>query len=347
MPPRLNLFTARSVAFRTRPSVPQKPFASTLLQQRAASDNASSKQPATTPVDPDFKGPNTDQLPHVSEEQAALDKSMGNTPPDINQGTPVQEILQRDKDAQDKAPEVLKQAINSDKQSKSPSGTRSYSTSVRRLAEVAQVDFIETQAVGLPYPDAGLGHKFPLPDMTNWNKTNHFKRRYDTVLNTLTKMLMRHGKLSRAQSFASQQTMDDILTILRTAPTPQGSALATDRALLTTFPREALPLSPVEYLTAAIDSVAPLIKIKQQKGVLGGGASMPIPQPLSLKQRRRTAIKWILASAENRKESKLAERVAKELINVVEGKGGAWDRRMLVHKAGISARANTRTRKRL
>lgn len=33
-----------------------------------------------------------DQLPHVSEEQAALDKSMGNTPPDIDQGTPVQEV---------------------------------------------------------------------------------------------------------------------------------------------------------------------------------------------------------------------------------------------------------------
>lgn len=92
MPPRLNLFTARSVAFRTRPSIPHKPFASSLLQQRAASDNASSKQPATTPVDSDFKGPNMDQLPHVSEEQAALDKSMGNTPPDIDQGTPVQEV---------------------------------------------------------------------------------------------------------------------------------------------------------------------------------------------------------------------------------------------------------------
>lgn len=139
--------------------------------------------------------------------------------------------------------------------------------------------------------------------------------------------------------------MDDILQILRTAPTPQGSALAADRALLTTLPREALPLSPVEYLTAAIDSVAPLIKIKQQKGVLGGGASLPIPVPLTIKQRRRTAIKWILASAENRKESKLAERVAKELINVIEGRGGAWDRRNLVHKAGISARANTRNRK--
>lgn len=94
MPPRLHLFTARSVAFRTKPSIPQKRFAPGLLQHRAASDDASSKQPATTPVHPNFKGPNMDQLPHVSEEQAALDKSMGETPPDIEQGTPVEEVSQ-------------------------------------------------------------------------------------------------------------------------------------------------------------------------------------------------------------------------------------------------------------
>lgn len=136
--------------------------------------------------------------------------------------------------------------------------------------------------------------------------------------------------------------MSDILEILRTAPTPQGSTLGGDRSLISTVPREALALSPVTYLTTAIDSVAPLVKIRQQKGVLGGGASMPIPVPLNIKQRRRTAIKWILTSADNRKETKLSERVAKELINIAEGRGGAWDRRILVHKQGISARANIR-----
>lgn len=105
----------------------------------------------------------------------------------------------------------MKQAINNDKQSKTPSGTRSYSTTARRPAEVAKVNFIETQAVGLEYPDAGLGHKFALPDMTHWNKTNHFKRRYNTVLETLTKMLMRHGKLSKAQSVGDFQSFPFLL----------------------------------------------------------------------------------------------------------------------------------------
>jgi hypothetical protein len=97
---------------------------------------------------------------------------------------------------------VLKQALNYNNKGGNPSGTRSYSTTARRPAdaEVAKVTFVETQAVGLEYPDAGLGHKFPLPDMTKWNRTDHFKRRYDSVVDQLTKMLMRHGKLSKAQS---------------------------------------------------------------------------------------------------------------------------------------------------
>ena len=109
------------------------------------------------------------------------------------------QILERDKDAQEKAPQVLKDEINQSKASK-PSGSRSYSTSARRPTEMATVQFHETQAVGLEYPDAGDGHKFPLPDLSEWTRKDHIKRRYDPVVEQLTKMIMRDGKLSKAQS---------------------------------------------------------------------------------------------------------------------------------------------------
>jgi small subunit ribosomal protein S7 len=35
-----------------------------------------------------------------------------------------------------------------------------------------------------------------------------------------------------------------------------------------------------------------------------------------------------------------AQRVASELIAVVEGRSGVWERRNMVHKLGISSRAN-------
>ena len=90
MAPRISLFSARSVAFRTKPVIPQKriaPGPTFLHQQRAASDDATSKHNSN-----EARGASEDQLPHVTEEAAAIDKVTGSTPPDIEQGTPVQEV---------------------------------------------------------------------------------------------------------------------------------------------------------------------------------------------------------------------------------------------------------------
>ncbi|KIY00371.1 uncharacterized protein Z520_04056 [Fonsecaea multimorphosa CBS 102226] len=376
MAPRLSLFTARSVPFRTKPTIPQKRFApapSSLLQQRAASDNAASSKddqsPKKTPLHPQAKGPTEDQLPHVTEEAVAIDKSMGNTPPDVEQGTPVQEIFKRDKDAQDKAPQVFKQDLKQDSSTSSnnkpPSGTRSFSTAARRNASEVEavpnsgeswldhlVQFQDTRVVGLEYPDAGFGHKFGLPDLKPLGKAVNFKRRYDPVVEQVTRSLMRDGKLSRAQKVrivvivpspqcakkkCCTQNMQFILDALRTSSAPP-----TNKDLISPLPMQSLPLSPVVYLTAIIDSVAPLVKIRQQRGLLGGGASMPIPVPLRLRQRRRTAIQWILTAADGRREDKLAERVAKELLGVAEGRSSAWEKRARIHKMAISARANVK-----
>ena len=165
--------------------------------------------------------------------------------------------------------------------------------------------------------------------------------------------------------------MSTILSILRSAPppklnpafpgrtllisdsgsTPQPANLANPLATvpaqnenkITSLPRPTLPLHPIEYLTTIIDSIAPLVKIRQQKGLAGGGASLPIPVPLGVRQRRRQAIQWILAAADGRKEVNLAERVAKTLVDIAEGKSAIWERRSMVHRLGVSARSNVRS----
>lgn len=172
--------------------------------------------------------------------------------------------------------------------------------------------------------------------------------------------------------------MSDILNILRTAPPPQPNPAFPQRALLlsdtsaptpqapnrpptsystsrsgsssdsleatnTSLPRSVLPLYPIEYLTTIIDSVSPLVKMRQQKGLAGGGASLAIPVPLGVRQRRRTAIQWILDAADGRKEIKLSDRVGKELLKVADGTSSVWERRAMVHRMGVSSRSNIRT----
>lgn len=139
------------------------------------------------------------------------------------------------------------------------------------------------------------------------------------------------------------QNMSMILNHLRTAPPPNINPL---RPLLPGAPPPThLPLNPVLYLTLAIDSVAPLLRIRSQKGAAGGGVALQIPVPLGLRQRRRTAVQWILDAVDKKKSrgsgrGQFAQRVAEEIISVVEGKSTAWDRRALIHKTATAARAN-------
>lgn len=137
--------------------------------------------------------------------------------------------------------------------------------------------------------------------------------------------------------------MGIILNILRTSPAPKINPL---RPLLPGAPPPShLPLNPLLYLTLAIDSVAPLIRVKALKGMAGGGNALELPEPMAVRARRRTAVMWILEIV-NKKQSRgsgrhqFAHRFAEEIIAVVEGRSRVWDKRQQVHKLGTASRAN-------
>jgi small subunit ribosomal protein S7 len=188
---------------------------------------------------------------------------------------------------------------------------------------------------------SGEGHKFPLPELPlppNMIK----KTRYDPVVEQLTNLMMRDGNKATAQRY-----MAYILETLRTSPPPRVNPL---RPLLPGAPPPGhLPLNPVLYLTLAIDSIAPLLRIRIQKGGAGGGASLQIPVPLSLRQRRRTAFMWILDACSKRKsrgsgKNMFPAKVADEIIAIVQGTSGIWERKNAIHKMGVTSRASLNVR---
>lgn len=100
---------------------------------------------------------------------------------------------------------------------KSPSGSRSFSTSVRRSLDQFQQS--QSQQPGAENPsdevsaamvanmiaevDHGAaekltGLKFPMPE--DLPKTENFRTRYEPLLDQFTKLLMEDGKLTRAQN---------------------------------------------------------------------------------------------------------------------------------------------------
>lgn len=253
----------------------------------------------------------------------------------------------------------MKEQAKQDGSATKPS-TRAFSTLARRRAEVtpasssaeASLDSsmlptaeqqarydaaLDASSHLQPVPEESKGHKFPLPTMPlpqNLRKDH----RYDPVVTQVTNLLMQDGKKSVAQ-----RNMATILTILRTAPAPKYSE--TKPLLPGAPPASHLPLNPTLYLTLAIDSVAPILRIRSQKGAAGGGMALQIPVPLGLRQRRRQAFEWILDAAVKRKSrgsgnDMFAQKVAEELIAVVEGRSSVWEKRQSVHKLGTAARAN-------
>lgn len=187
------------------------------------------------------------------------------------------------------------------------------------------------------FDSAEVGHKYGVPEVPIPSGM-HLKHRYHPVLEQITNLLMKDGKKSKAQ-----RDMAMVLNFLRTMPAPRVNPA---RPLLPGAPPAShLPLDPITYLTLAIDSVAPLIRIRNFAGLAGGGANSPVPFPMSIRQRRRVAFQWLLELVK-KKQSKgsgrtqLAHRIAEEIVAIVEGKSSLWDKRLMVHRLGTTARAN-------
>ncbi|KAJ0109940.1 hypothetical protein J7T55_014742 [Diaporthe amygdali] len=201
---------------------------------------------------------------------------------------------------------------------------------------------LELTANGLnPFDKRSGGFKFETPEIPQGklHETKfHMQHRYEEGIIQLTKLLMRDGKLSKAQ-----RDMAMILNYLRTSPAPK---INPQRPLLPgSPPAEHLPLNPNLYLMLAVDSVAPLIRIRGFTGLAGGGKALEVPVPISRRARRRTAFTWIMDVVEKKTSNgsgkkMLAHRIGEEIVAVIEGKSSVWDKRNQLHKLGTSVRAN-------
>lgn len=101
------------------------------------------------------------------------------------------QILDRDDTAEEKKPEVLKHKP----ESKTPNGTRSFSTMAPRRADVVTTTSEHTAV--LPQ-----GHIFGLPALPIPAR-NHLKYRYEPIVQQVTGLIMKSGKLGVAQRVRS------------------------------------------------------------------------------------------------------------------------------------------------
>jgi small subunit ribosomal protein S7 len=93
---------------------------------------------------------------------------------------------------------------------------------------------------------------------------------------------------------------------------------------------------PLEVFTQALSNVRPMVEVKSRRV---GGANYQVPVEVRPIRRTALAMRWIREAARKRGEKSMGQRLANELAEAAEGRGGAVKKREEVHRMAEANRA--------
>jgi small subunit ribosomal protein S7 len=93
---------------------------------------------------------------------------------------------------------------------------------------------------------------------------------------------------------------------------------------------------PLEVFSLALNNVKPLVEVKSRRV---GGANYQVPVEVRPARRMALAMRWLREAARKRGEKSMDQRLAGELIDAAEGRGGAMKKRDEVHRMAEANRA--------
>ena len=93
---------------------------------------------------------------------------------------------------------------------------------------------------------------------------------------------------------------------------------------------------PVEAFNEAMENVMPALEIKARRV---GGATYQVPMEVRPERRQTLGLRWITLYSRNRGENTMKERLAGEIIDAVNGTGGAVKKREDTHKMAEANKA--------
>jgi len=93
---------------------------------------------------------------------------------------------------------------------------------------------------------------------------------------------------------------------------------------------------PLEVFLTALNNVKPMVEVKSRRV---GGANYQVPVEVRPVRRVALAMRWLKESARKRGEKSMAQRLANELLEASEGRGGAMKKRDEVHRMAEANKA--------
>ena len=93
---------------------------------------------------------------------------------------------------------------------------------------------------------------------------------------------------------------------------------------------------PIEVFVTALNNARPMVEVKSRRV---GGANYQVPVEVRSTRRTALAMRWLREAARKRGEKSMGMRLAAELIEAAEGRGGAIKKREEVHRMADANKA--------
>ena len=100
--------------------------------------------------------------------------------------------------------------------------------------------------------------------------------------------------------------------------------------------REKTGKDPLEVFNGAMDNIMPVLEVKARRV---GGATYQVPMEVRPERRQTLGLRWLTRYSRERNEKTMKERLANELMDAVNGMGGACKKREDTHKMAEANRA--------
>ena len=99
---------------------------------------------------------------------------------------------------------------------------------------------------------------------------------------------------------------------------------------------EAKNSNALELVEKALDNVAPTVEVKSRRV---GGATYQVPVEVRASRRMALAMRWLIESARKRGENSMPRKLAAELMDASESRGGAIKKREETHRMAEANKA--------
>ena len=93
---------------------------------------------------------------------------------------------------------------------------------------------------------------------------------------------------------------------------------------------------PLEVFIQAVSNAKPMVEVKSRRV---GGANYQVPVEVRPSRRAALAMRWLREAARKRGENSMGMRLAGELLDASEGRGGAVKKREEVHRMAEANKA--------